>query len=86
MQSIHFDSRANKTIKHCPIKVEGRLYTIGNIEFESLVELVHYFQSHPLYRKVKLCSAISEDTIARLAMVRHLKHINPTRDFQWYLF
>ncbi|XP_072399750.1 1-phosphatidylinositol 4,5-bisphosphate phosphodiesterase gamma-1-like [Diabrotica undecimpunctata] len=58
--------RADKKIKHCRIKLEGRLYTIGNVEFESLVSLINYYQNHPLYRKVKLSEAISEDMVRRM--------------------
>ncbi|XP_045463914.1 1-phosphatidylinositol 4,5-bisphosphate phosphodiesterase gamma-1 [Harmonia axyridis] len=59
--------RADKKIKHCRIKLEGRLYTIGNVEFESLVELINYYENHPLYRKVKLTYAISEDSVRRMS-------------------
>ncbi|KAG5882921.1 hypothetical protein JTB14_023383 [Gonioctena quinquepunctata] len=61
--------RAEKKIKHCRIKLEGRLYTIGNAEFESLVSLINYYESHPLYRKVKLCHPISEEMVRRMTMV-----------------
>uniref|UniRef100_A0A1B6CI00 Phosphoinositide phospholipase C n=1 Tax=Clastoptera arizonana TaxID=38151 RepID=A0A1B6CI00_9HEMI len=60
--------RAEKKIKHCRIKVEGRLYTIGTVQFESLVELVSYYERHPLYRKVKLWCPVSEETVHRLGM------------------
>ncbi|KAL3276024.1 hypothetical protein HHI36_020754 [Cryptolaemus montrouzieri] len=60
--------RADKKIKHCRIKLEGRLYTIGNVEFESLVELVNYYENHPLYKKVKLTYPISEDAVRRMSM------------------
>lgn len=46
--------RADRKIKHCRIKLEGRLYTIGNVEFESLVQLINYYQTHPLYKRVRL--------------------------------
>lgn len=57
--------RAEKKIKHCRIKVEGRLYTIGTVQFESLVELVSYYERHPLYRKVKLWYPVSEEVAHR---------------------
>ncbi|XP_044272158.1 1-phosphatidylinositol 4,5-bisphosphate phosphodiesterase gamma-1 isoform X2 [Tribolium madens] len=60
--------RADKKIKHCRIKLEGRLYTIGNVEFESLVELINYYENHPLYRRVKLCYPISEEVVKRMSM------------------
>ncbi|XP_023013479.2 small wing phospholipase C gamma 1 [Leptinotarsa decemlineata] len=59
--------RADKKIKHCRIKLDGRLYTIGNAEFESLVSLINYYQTHPLYRKVKLSRPISEEMVRNLS-------------------
>ncbi|XP_018333855.1 1-phosphatidylinositol 4,5-bisphosphate phosphodiesterase gamma-1 [Agrilus planipennis] len=60
--------RADRKIKHCRIKVEGRLYTIGSVEFESLVELISYYEHRPLYHKVKLCYPVSEDAVRRIRM------------------
>ncbi|KAL3276021.1 hypothetical protein HHI36_020751 [Cryptolaemus montrouzieri] len=60
--------RAEKKIKHCRIKLEGRLYTIGNVEFESLVELVDYYRNHPLFKKVKLTDPISEEDVQPVSM------------------
>ncbi|XP_056631261.1 1-phosphatidylinositol 4,5-bisphosphate phosphodiesterase gamma-1 [Diorhabda sublineata] len=60
--------RADKKIKHCRVKLEGRLYTIGNVEFESLVSLINYYKRHPLYRKVKLNDAISEEMVRRMTL------------------
>lgn len=55
--------RAEKKIKHCRIKLEGRLYIIGTVQFESLVELVSYYERHPLYRKVKLAYPVNDEII-----------------------
>ncbi|KAK9500321.1 hypothetical protein O3M35_001604 [Rhynocoris fuscipes] len=63
--------RADKKIKHCRIRMEGRLYTIGTYQFESLVELVSYYERHPLYGKIKLWYPISEDVIHRMRLVSH---------------
>nr|ABM55782.1 phospholipase C gamma [Chaetopterus pergamentaceus] len=52
--------RAEGKIKHCIIKQEGRLFTIGNAQFESLVELVNYYEKKPLYRKMKLKHPVNE--------------------------
>lgn len=65
--SVNF--RADKKIKHCRIKLEGRLYTIGTVEFESLVDLVHHYENNPLYRKVKLSLPINEEAVKRIMMV-----------------
>ncbi|XP_053996256.1 1-phosphatidylinositol 4,5-bisphosphate phosphodiesterase gamma-1 isoform X1 [Hylaeus anthracinus] len=60
--------RAEKQIKHCRIKQEGRLYTIGTIQFESLVELVNYYERHPLYKKIKLSHPVNQDVIRRMEL------------------
>ncbi|CAH1179228.1 unnamed protein product [Phaedon cochleariae] len=70
--------RADKKIKHCRIKLEGRLYTIGNVEFESLVALINYYESHPLYRKVKLSNPISEEMVRKMAMAHDDSSSYPT--------
>ncbi|XP_046996756.1 1-phosphatidylinositol 4,5-bisphosphate phosphodiesterase gamma-1 [Schistocerca americana] len=59
--------RAEKKIKHCRIKLEGRLYTIGTFQFESLVELVSYYERHPLYHRTKLRYPVTEESISRMA-------------------
>nr|XP_033323937.1 1-phosphatidylinositol 4,5-bisphosphate phosphodiesterase gamma-1 isoform X2 [Megalopta genalis] len=60
--------RAEKKIKHCRIKQEGRLYTFGTVQFESLVELINYYERHPLYKKIKLCHAVNQDVIRRMGL------------------
>nr|XP_014275178.1 1-phosphatidylinositol 4,5-bisphosphate phosphodiesterase gamma-1 [Halyomorpha halys]XP_014275179.1 1-phosphatidylinositol 4,5-bisphosphate phosphodiesterase gamma-1 [Halyomorpha halys]XP_024215637.1 1-phosphatidylinositol 4,5-bisphosphate phosphodiesterase gamma-1 [Halyomorpha halys] len=60
--------RAEKKIKHCRIKMEGRLYTIGTCQFESLVELIGYYERHPLYKKIKLWCPVSEDIVHRMGL------------------
>ena len=49
-----FHFRAEHKVKHCRITQDHRLYTLGDGVFESLVELVEFYQKHPLYRKMKL--------------------------------
>ncbi|KAJ2954035.1 hypothetical protein O0L34_g2246 [Tuta absoluta] len=58
--------RTQREIKHCRIKQDGRLYTIGSVKFESLVELVTYYGRNPLYKKVKLVHPISEDIVSQI--------------------
>ncbi|XP_037553736.1 1-phosphatidylinositol 4,5-bisphosphate phosphodiesterase gamma-1 [Nematolebias whitei] len=59
--------RAEGKIKHCRIQQEGRLFMLGSsAEFESLVDLVSYYEKHPLYRKMKLRYPINEDTLDRM--------------------
>jgi phosphatidylinositol phospholipase C gamma-1 len=58
--------RAENKIKHCRIHVDGRLYIIGNAQFESLSELVEYYEKHPLYRKMKLKYPINEQILQKI--------------------
>ena len=62
--------RAEGKIKHCRIKQEGRLFTIGNASFESLVELVQYYEKNPLYRKMKLRYPVNEQLIQMRGQVK----------------
>lgn len=52
--SFAISFRAEGKIKHCRIRLDGRMYCIGDAEFESLISLVDYYRSKPLYRKMKL--------------------------------
>lgn len=63
IKKIH---RAHKKIKHCRVKMEGRLFEVGTMKFESLVDLVNFYIKFPLYRKVKLSYPVSKDIIKRL--------------------
>ncbi|XP_015591333.1 1-phosphatidylinositol 4,5-bisphosphate phosphodiesterase gamma-1 isoform X2 [Cephus cinctus] len=60
--------RAEKKIKHCRIKLEGRLYTIGTVQFESLVELVSYYERHPLYKNIKLSHPVNQEVVRRMGL------------------
>ncbi|XP_034976827.1 1-phosphatidylinositol 4,5-bisphosphate phosphodiesterase gamma-2 isoform X3 [Zootoca vivipara] len=58
--------RAEGKVKHCRIKREGRLFVMGtSAYFESLVELVNYYEKHPLYRKMKLRYPVTEELLER---------------------
>uniref|UniRef100_A0A8D8YHH8 Phosphoinositide phospholipase C n=1 Tax=Cacopsylla melanoneura TaxID=428564 RepID=A0A8D8YHH8_9HEMI len=69
--------RAEKKIKHCRIRVEGRLYTIGTTQFESLVELISYYERHPLYKKIRLWYPVSEDLVQRMGLEAEDDHTVP---------
>ncbi|KAI1243675.1 hypothetical protein IHE44_0001317 [Lamprotornis superbus] len=59
--------RAEGKIKHCRIQQEGRLFMLGSsAEFESLVDLISYYEKHPLYRKMKLRYPINEETLEKM--------------------
>lgn len=70
MISYFGDSRAEGKIKHCRIRQEGRLFTIGTAEFESLTELVQYYEKYPLYKKMKLRKPVSDAVVEREGVVR----------------
>ncbi|XP_065217212.1 1-phosphatidylinositol 4,5-bisphosphate phosphodiesterase gamma-1 [Planococcus citri] len=57
--------RAEKNIKHCRIRVDGRLYTVGSMQFESLVDLIGYYEKHPLFKKIKLWYPVNETVVQR---------------------
>lgn len=61
--SFAISFRADRKIKHCRIKQEGRLFIIGTAQFESLVELVNYYEKVPLYRKMRLRYGVDEDVL-----------------------
>lgn len=63
MSSFFLSSSAYRKVKHCRINVDGRLYVVGEMSFESLVSLINYYTRNPLYRNVKLTFPISHDTL-----------------------
>ncbi|XP_076470498.1 1-phosphatidylinositol 4,5-bisphosphate phosphodiesterase gamma-1-like [Babylonia areolata] len=68
-QSVYAISfRAEGKIKHCRIKLEGRLFQMGTAQFESLVELVAHYEKNPLYRKTRLRYAVNMHMVQRLDM------------------
>ncbi|XP_067086423.1 1-phosphatidylinositol 4,5-bisphosphate phosphodiesterase gamma-1-like isoform X2 [Osmerus mordax] len=67
LNSYAISFRAEGKIKHCRIQQEGRLFMLGSsAEFESLVDLVRYYERHPLYRKMRLRYPINEETLDRM--------------------
>jgi hypothetical protein len=46
--------------------VEGRLYVVGEMKFESLVDLVNFYFKFPLYKTVKLTIPISKEIVKRM--------------------
>lgn len=38
----------------------------SSAEFESLVDLINYYEKHPLYRKMKLRYPINEETLEKM--------------------
>lgn len=57
-------------MKHFRIQQEGRHFVLGtSAYFESLVELVTYYEKHPLYRKMKLRYPVTEELLERYSTV-----------------
>ncbi|XP_067904610.1 1-phosphatidylinositol 4,5-bisphosphate phosphodiesterase gamma-1-like [Heterodontus francisci] len=58
--------RAEGKIKHCRVQQEGQFVILGSSEFDSLVDLVSYYEKNPLYRKMKLRYPINEETLEKI--------------------
>ncbi|XP_067856418.1 1-phosphatidylinositol 4,5-bisphosphate phosphodiesterase gamma-1-like isoform X3 [Heptranchias perlo] len=58
--------RAEGKIKHCRVQQDGQLVILGSSEFDSLVDLVSYYEKNPLYRKMKLRYPINEETLEKI--------------------
>ncbi|MEE6499927.1 hypothetical protein FKM82_003640 [Ascaphus truei] len=68
--------RAEGKIKHCRIQKDGRLFVLGtSAYFENLVELVNYYEKHPLYRKMKLRYPVTEELLERYSTEKDLNSI-----------
>ncbi|KAK3610357.1 hypothetical protein CHS0354_008630 [Potamilus streckersoni] len=57
--------RVDGKIKHCRIKHEDRLFTIGTAEFETLTDLVQYYERNALYKKMKLTKPVNKTVVER---------------------
>lgn len=63
-------SRARGKVKHCRIHRDGRHFVLGtSAYFESLVELVSYYEKHALYRKMRLRYPVTPELLERYNMV-----------------
>ncbi|XP_077687642.1 1-phosphatidylinositol 4,5-bisphosphate phosphodiesterase gamma-2 isoform X1 [Eretmochelys imbricata] len=75
--------RAEGKVKHFRIQQEGRLFVLGtSAYFESLVELVTYYEKHTLYRKMKLRYPVTEELLERYSTE---KDINALYDVKMYV-
>ena len=52
-------------MKHCLVKKEGRLFVVGSAQYESLLELIAYYERHPLYNKVRLKLPVTEELVVQ---------------------
>lgn len=70
LQHLRLFHRAEGKVKHFRIQQEGRHFVLGtSAYFESLVELVTYYEKHPLYRKMKLRYPVTEELLERYSTV-----------------
>ncbi|XP_069494536.1 1-phosphatidylinositol 4,5-bisphosphate phosphodiesterase gamma-2 [Ambystoma mexicanum] len=75
--------RAEGKVKHCRITQEGGHFLLGkSAYFETLVELVTYYENHPLYRKIKLRYPVTQELIDRYSTE---KDINALYDVKMYV-
>ena len=58
--------RAEGKVKHCRVHEDDGQFTIGSATFDSLSELVSYYEKNPLYRKMKLRYAINDEVLNSL--------------------
>lgn len=59
-------SRAERRTKHCRVKQEDGTFIIGTATFDSLVELIKYYERNFLFRRVKLRYPVTERVIQGL--------------------
>lgn len=52
-----------RKVKNCRIMTDGRLYLLGNMQFESLVSLVNHYTRNTLYRNVKLLFPVTQEMV-----------------------
>lgn len=66
MLFLWFLHRAEGKIKHCRVQQEGQTVVLGTSEFDSLVDLISYYEKHPLYRKMRLRYPINDETLEKI--------------------
>ncbi|XP_019490318.1 PREDICTED: 1-phosphatidylinositol 4,5-bisphosphate phosphodiesterase gamma-2 [Hipposideros armiger] len=68
--------RARGKVKHCRINRDGRHFVLGtSAYFESLVELVSYYEKHALYRKMRLRYPVTPELLERYNMERDINSL-----------
>ena len=56
-------------MKHCRIDVEDDQYMLGSAAFDSLTELVQYYEMYPLFRGKSLRYPVNGDVLKGLGEV-----------------
>lgn len=54
---------AARKVRNCRINMDGRLFSIGDKQFETMAKLITYYAEHPLYRNVKLLKPVSKEQL-----------------------
>ena len=65
-------------MKHCRVHEDDGQFTIGSATFDSLSELVSYYEKNPLYRKMKLRYAINDEVLNSLDKMSEEENIYVT--------
>uniref|UniRef100_H2ZL28 Phosphoinositide phospholipase C n=1 Tax=Ciona savignyi TaxID=51511 RepID=H2ZL28_CIOSA len=66
--------RAEGRIKHCRIKQGSRLFEIGNATFETLCDVISFYEKNTLYRKVRLRYPATREQVQFLMQVKQMLH------------
>ena len=69
-----FLCRAENHIRHCRFAEENNQFTIGSATFDSMTELITYYEHNPLYRKMKLKYAINDEILKQIGEVQSIIH------------
>ena len=67
--NISLSHRAEGKIRHCRFVEEASQFTIGSASFETMTELISYYENNPLYRRMKLKYAINEEILKQIGEV-----------------
>ncbi|KAK2708596.1 hypothetical protein QYM36_014260 [Artemia franciscana] len=63
-EAVTISFRADKKIKHCRIRQEdNRMYSVGSLNFDSIMKVVAHYEKHPLYKKVRLRYPVTEESL-----------------------
>lgn len=60
-------------MKHCRIDVEDDQYMLGSAAFDSLTDLVQYYEVSPLFRGKTLRYAVNKEVLKGLGEVWNFK-------------
>ncbi|XP_036607097.1 1-phosphatidylinositol 4,5-bisphosphate phosphodiesterase gamma-2 [Trichosurus vulpecula] len=72
--------RAKGKVKHCRINKDGHHFVLGtSAYFESLVELVSYYEKHALYRKMRLRYPVTPELLERYNTERDINSLYDVR-------